>query len=308
MTNEDIESRKIESEIARNEAERKKLNLDANKWFISLKYLIAGIVAAALITAWGIGYLKPILKKNNELSDIENRILAAENIEQKNRIEEHQKELEEREKLYQEDLKSLDSINSAIKIQQKESAKLVSNLQDRLNKVSREYNRLAQKQQTNESERIRYAKLANETKEEALALKFNLNNVRATQQKTEKRTIEISEKLLSSNLINSCWKVVKFEDGVSMETAYIVLLPNGNLMQSRAPNKPSSGKHNWRVEGSKLIFELNDKFVTYKAKITGPDPQSIKGVANNKRKSKWNWKATRIEEETFWKKWYKSKK
>ena len=45
-------------------------------WQAAVKWGVAGIVAAGLLAAWGIAYLKPILQKENELARIQNEILS----------------------------------------------------------------------------------------------------------------------------------------------------------------------------------------------------------------------------------------
>jgi len=84
----ETEKRIIESEIAKNGAEKTKPNLEAEevqkrssqRWYsgrIFVRAVVGGIGASALIAAWMIGYFQPILSKKQELAELNNQIEAA---------------------------------------------------------------------------------------------------------------------------------------------------------------------------------------------------------------------------------------
>jgi len=86
----EAEMRRIESETAKNEAERRKFIAEAEevekrvrqKWYFNelfVKWVLGGVVAAALVAAWCITYLNPILNKKQELAKIENAIVTQKN-------------------------------------------------------------------------------------------------------------------------------------------------------------------------------------------------------------------------------------
>jgi len=78
------------AEIAKIEAETEKLKAEMNevnarlkiKWFeerFFVQAIVAGIVAAGLLTAWSVEYLEPILSKNNRIAEMEVEIKRHEN-------------------------------------------------------------------------------------------------------------------------------------------------------------------------------------------------------------------------------------
>lgn len=85
----DAEKRRLESEIAKNEAERRKLIAEAQEvekrvrqksWLSEPVVKVVGVVGAAfLFVFWLITYLNPILNKKQELAKIENAIVTQKN-------------------------------------------------------------------------------------------------------------------------------------------------------------------------------------------------------------------------------------
>jgi hypothetical protein len=90
MDQQNLEARRIESEIRRLDAEHTKLLAETNEienrnkhpMFMRrfmLQSLVGGMVAAGLLAAWAIGYLKPLLEREQALASIENDIQQAMN-------------------------------------------------------------------------------------------------------------------------------------------------------------------------------------------------------------------------------------
>ena len=87
---EDLEKQRLQSEIQRTDAERQKLLLEAEEvakrtaraWYSGrfvVEATVAGVVASALIAAWVINYLQPILAAKQELTALEQQIEASTN-------------------------------------------------------------------------------------------------------------------------------------------------------------------------------------------------------------------------------------
>ncbi len=81
----EAERRRLESEIAKNEAERIKLMYEANeakkrlrqKWYSGrflVQATVGGLVASALLATWSIGYFGPILARKHEVASLDNQI------------------------------------------------------------------------------------------------------------------------------------------------------------------------------------------------------------------------------------------
>ena len=81
------DAKKAELEIARLDAERKKLDAETAeiekrlrqgplRGRIFLQVIVGAIVASALVAAWVIGYLQPILETKQELADLKNQLMS----------------------------------------------------------------------------------------------------------------------------------------------------------------------------------------------------------------------------------------
>lgn len=100
-----IEEDRLQSEMARNRAERRKLLLEAletrqrlrRRWY-QRKYLfesvIAGLVAAGLLVAWYVEYFSPILRSEVKLQSIKNEVAELRNAELSNENKELKRRLE----------------------------------------------------------------------------------------------------------------------------------------------------------------------------------------------------------------------
>ena len=139
-----VEIRRIESETAKNEAERKKAELEAKalkkqldqKWYSSrilVQAGVAGIVVAGLLAGWMIGYLGPLLEKNNELAKLENEIQRRANTIQRDDNEKRTKQLTVSYDNLKVELDSLLIQNQSLQSEQTKAEKLAMDLQKRLN-------------------------------------------------------------------------------------------------------------------------------------------------------------------------------
>lgn len=139
MNNPELEDQRLASEIARNEAERDKLLREADevnrrleqRWYsgrVFLQAVVAGVVAAGLLTAWGIGYLKPILARNTELNRLDVEI-SKRNTELQMRVH------SETEKRIQAQLEDLSKQNELLLVEQE---RLKNSAQARIDEIDRD--------------------------------------------------------------------------------------------------------------------------------------------------------------------------
>jgi len=121
----EAEMRRIESETAKNEAERRKLTAEAEevekrlrkKWYVNelfVKWVLGGVVAAGLVVAWWIIYLHPILNVKQELAKLENMRLAEENVSEKQKNEQQRQENEKQKKINEEQHQENDRITKGM--------------------------------------------------------------------------------------------------------------------------------------------------------------------------------------------------
>jgi hypothetical protein len=190
----DLEIRRIESEIAKNRAEEKKLTAEtqeverrlSQKWYsgVSLaKWVAGGIVLAGLLAAWIIGYFQPILQKEQEVTKLENKRLAEENLLQK---QENDKQL-----------KVLAAENDTLKGQIALAVSQAVEQQLAWKELSNEYRQLANKQQITEEEKARFATMATKADKESDSLKSQINQLKSAQiavkERAEKLASDISK-------------------------------------------------------------------------------------------------------------------
>jgi outer membrane protein OmpA-like peptidoglycan-associated protein len=109
----DAEKRRIESETAKNEAEKTKFTLEAEEvrrrlsqkwysgWFL-IKLVVGGIVLSALIANWAIFYFAPMLQSKQINAELDNAKLAKENWSQMQINEQQRQENEIQKKINEE--------------------------------------------------------------------------------------------------------------------------------------------------------------------------------------------------------------
>lgn len=87
---EDIQKRKLQAEISKNQAETAKLKLEtkelnsriSRKWYkyrYIIRFIIGGIVAIGLFMAWFVSYFQPVMSKKYELAELDNEIQSKSN-------------------------------------------------------------------------------------------------------------------------------------------------------------------------------------------------------------------------------------
>lgn len=202
----DAEIRKLESETAKNEAERKKLTLEAEeadnrlrqKWYskrIIVQALVGGVIASALVAAWMISYLQPLLSADLERLQLENTIEKHRNELRSQDNERRTKALEKENESNRNELESIAAQNEVLQAEQAELRRRAEALQARMEKFSRDYGTLAARQELTSAERNRYSRLARDTQKEVQQQKDEVKNLRAAQVETQNRSNRITQQL-----------------------------------------------------------------------------------------------------------------
>lgn len=217
----EAELRRLNSEAARNEAEREKLNLEAleaklrlgQKWYkgrILIQLVVGGVVAAALLASWVIGYLQPILKSEQELARITNEILKNENELARQELKHQTTAFGLENEKFREELASLAEQNDALQKQQERSSERSADLQAKLQGVSQLYSQLSKTQQLTSLQRNSYARIAKQSQDEKDSLEANLDELQQALLQTVARGERINSQLA---IRGSKIRVIHNQDG-----------------------------------------------------------------------------------------------
>lgn len=215
---EQAEIQQLQSEAERNKAEKKKLELETlelqkrlkQKWFsgrIFLQASIGGVVGAALLVAWLVGYFSPILLAKHELVGLQNSKLAMEAERDKKNNERLRERLEKQRKQYKSQLKQLLEKNSEFQKAQTEAEKRANTLKKQLKGRKDQYDEFA-KTQVSESERQRYEKLAEDTKVEIAQLKTRIQVLNIEKDATKTRAFQVLQQI--GNIDNDRYIIVVY--------------------------------------------------------------------------------------------------
>jgi chromosome segregation ATPase len=201
--------RRVESEIAKNNAECGKFTAEADKlrqrWYSGrslFQAIIGGIVASALLATWIIGYLQPILTKNEEVVKLELKRL-----ELANTIQSHLNELQRQEndrktksiladnERAKVELTSLATQNSRLHLAQAEYETRLREQQTVLNDLAARYSALANRERRNAAERAQLLTKAQQVKAQSSALNADIRQVVVQQAETRTRAEQITTQL-----------------------------------------------------------------------------------------------------------------
>ena len=200
------EIRRIESEIAKNEAERIKLIRESEevgkrlsqKWYSArflIEAVVGGIVVAALMTAWGIGYLQPILLKRQEVARLKNELLKVENRLQAQRNERETEALTIENESIKKELASLLLQNETLQKRQEILTKRAEALQEQLRDISSQYAALAQQQELTSKARDRFSRLAKDADLQTQELQDEIQRLQTAQKASATRSEQITRQL-----------------------------------------------------------------------------------------------------------------
>ena len=277
----DAKLQKLLSEAARNEAEQKKFLCEANEIdkranegifspSLIIKSLFAGIVTAGLMVAWTIGYIKPILDKNNTLTNSLDSKIDSTNRKQaiNNQIF----------------LTTLQNHNDSLRHQQTEWVKLIQEQINWLGSISDNYQNLSRKKINSDRTAIIFTNLSNEVKSQAALLNQSLKKIISAQNLFNNET-RISDSLISCWLIENKWTIENFGKGSDAGKSFIKFFPDGTFKTNRP------GDNHWKTKEGTVTFNFSN-YAKYYAKISGKKPDSITGNSLNIKKESWVWRLT----------------
>jgi TonB family protein len=179
----DALKRKIESEIAKNKAEEVKLSLEAQevekrlrqKWYsgpVLIKWIVAGIITAALLTVWIKTQFEPILKLETQKDKLDNEISLL------------KLELEG---------KKINAKNDTLKEMLIKAQERTENIRAEYEFLRDAYDSLAHVKELLDKERAKYAELAKNAQK-----KIDSLNIEILQLRNSRRDIEILGQALES--------------------------------------------------------------------------------------------------------------
>ncbi len=204
-TKEQAEIQQLNSEAERNKAEEKKLELETlelqkrlnQKWFsgrVFIEATIGGVVGAALLAAWLIGYFNPILSAKHELVRLENSRLAVQIEKERENNERVREHLEKQRQQHKSQLKKFAAQNEELQKALEGAEKHAKTLKIQLQNRIEQYKQLTNSQAT-ESEQKAYEKLASDAKAEIAQLKSHIQSLQTEKEATKARAAQVSQQI-----------------------------------------------------------------------------------------------------------------
>jgi DNA repair exonuclease SbcCD ATPase subunit len=222
----DLRTRRFESEAARNEAERLKLEAETaelrqrlgQKWYsgrLFLQATVGGIVASALMATWVIGYLQPILRKNEEVVKLElKRLELANTIQSQN----NELQRQENERKTKDVVADGERAKTELTLLARQNAELLAaqaavetrakQQQATLDELAERYTALAAQQQNTEQEKRRLQGLAERAEAQSNALAREIQQVAAQKAATSVRSEKIDEQLRTRAIRGAAVKII----------------------------------------------------------------------------------------------------
>lgn len=198
----DVNRRRLESEIAKNKAERQKFEIESEeirkrllqKWYqgrIFVQTGIGAIVAAALIAAWFVGFFEPILSHKQNIERLKNSMLSLENERQKRQNKAQQEDNERQISSFRKDLASLQQENKTFLEALAKSKQQAEAQKEQLEKRRSELMELSQKP-TAGKERPRFALKEQVFEKQIESIDQRIQEIGEAQQSTKERSVKIN--------------------------------------------------------------------------------------------------------------------
>lgn len=199
---EQAEIQRLLSETEKNLAEKKKLELESaelrkrlnRNWFTGrafIEALIGGVVGAALLAAWLVGYFGPILSAKHELARLENSKLKIEVEKEKENNERVREHLEKQRKQHESQLKQFAVQNNALKTSLEKAEKRAVALKEQLQDKIRQYDKVAR----TEADRTRFKTLAAEAKKEVAQVKAHIDSLQSEKEEAQARANQVYQQI-----------------------------------------------------------------------------------------------------------------
>ena len=198
----DVNLRRLESEIAKNKAERQKFEIEAEeirkrliqKWYegrIFVQTGIGAIVAAALIAAWFVGFFEPILSHKQNIERLKNNMLSLENERQKRQNKAQQEDNERITSSFRKDLASLKQENKTF-LEALAKSKQQAEAQKALLETTRSDLRELNQKPTAGKERPQFAAREQIFEKQIESIDQRIQEIGEAQQSTKERSVKIN--------------------------------------------------------------------------------------------------------------------
>lgn len=292
---------RLHAETEKNEAERRKLTLEGDeietrlkaKWFEgahSAQGIVAGIVAAALLSAWLVGYFQPLLKKGQELASLELKRLEVEIKLKEQALTQQQAEttrvtelLAKENERVRSELQVLVKQNEALQGGQRETIQLAERLKLDLQTASQRAREFSSKYAESDARRGELAEVARQSQLRAEAVTRELVTLRsatsATAARSERLDTQLRVRDISGKDVRILHTVKRSEAAVKIQAALRALGANVSLSEVGSSSPAFSGKLFYygdeQVEAAKQIAEQIRELVEVKptAGTRGLGPQ-----------------------------------
>jgi hypothetical protein len=287
---------KPESGTVRADAETLKIKLEADeirsrlarKWYdirpVAPK-LISGLVGIALAATYFVGLIQPIREREQEARRLELHVLSL-----KNEIQKHENMLRQREnERLSQALEAVDErVSEALQAENQELRAALAEAESRkmkrlslLEKLSGEYNMLAQKQVLSEKQRSDLAEVASTAGEEVEALQQEIGRLRVAQEAAHARSKRITERGFAD--WRNVWVTVLDPSGSPLSGIYL-----DRFVAGASTSEPL--EHSTDAKGQRYVqVRTGDKICTQEThefrsacRTIGPDTREIRLIVERR--------------------------
>ena len=300
MNLEEAEIRKLETESLKNEAERDKALHEIEEISQRIKHsafspkgilqsVVAGIIAAGLLSVWAIGYLQPILHKKAELALLDNRILKTKNEEHTEQNKKISMSLKNERIEAKKRLQELVFQNEKLLKKQLETRNRTETLKTSLTELKKEYSQLSKAESITKEEQEEYLKRAESAENELKELHKEIQKISAAESATRARTEEAEKQLEKIKLEDTSWNLA-FNERIYR----IKFLPRSKVIMDLGGGTETAS---WEVVDQEIVWNINS--ITFRGKVQdnlmkGNLMEGTMTYANGKSLT---WMAKRIESE-----------
>jgi myosin heavy subunit len=289
--NEDADAQKLAAEVRQVNAQRRKTEFEALEikkrisapWYqgrFFLQAIVGAIVGSALLAAWLITYMQPILSRKQEIASLDAAIQSKLNEQQRLENEQRTKALAQENKTYSEQLASLSQLNSSLRQQQAEVERHASELQQTLIAQADQLNKLAKQKSAAETQ---LSQLAKNTEAAGRSVQQQIAGIKADQGISEAQAKNITDSLIRNALKDTTWHW-RCPTCTDPSEIYINLLGDGafKFNYTEPTNFRSTPESSfWKVEDGKLIVSWNKNFSVDTLTFPSPTASKAEGTTSN---------------------------
>jgi hypothetical protein len=267
------ETEKLVADARRAEAERRKIEFEIREiekrlsapFYYGRLFVqagVGGVVASALLAAWLITYMQPIINRKQEIASLDAAIQAKTNerdrLENQNRTE----TLARENKTVRDQLESLSKLNSSLLEHQNDLEQRAESLRKTFAAQTEQLMELATKPRTSQSETQELAKLARTVEQESKDLRQQIAGLQADRTISEARARQIDASLTVNTLRETTWRVTCPKCSRNLHSYYVRLRGDGAMGYNY--EKPSDFKFDgtdaWNVTDGKLTLIWSNGF------------------------------------------------